>query len=342
MWLRDGNRLDVPYPIEDAFERVGKPCAFEYKYDGFRLQIHKNNNKIKLFTRRLEDVTPQFPDVVEVINDHIKANNFILDSEIIGIDPKTKKWLPFQSISQRIKRKYDIETIKKTVPVIVNLFDAIMLNDKNLLKIAFKDRRKALEKVTKQSKNKIELAAQLVTDGRKEAEDFYAEALKKGNEGVMVKNLEAPYKPGSRVGYGVKVKPVMETLDLVIVGAEWGEGKRSSWLSSFTIACQDNGEFLEIGKVGTGIKEKSEEGTSFEELTKLLKPLIINEKGKSIFVKPKIIIEINYEKIQKSPTYSSGYALRFPRLVKLRIDKGLHDVSDIEFIEQLYFSQRNR
>ena len=328
--------------IEDAFDTVGKPAAFEYKYDGFRLQLHRDKDEIKLFTRRLDDVSSQFPDVMEVIKDHIKAKSFILDSEVIGIDPKSKKWLPFQNISQRIKRKYDIQTIKKTVPVMVNLFDAIMVNGKNLLKVDFKDRRKALEKITKESKNRLQLASQLVTDDRKKAEDFYAEALKKGNEGVMVKKLEAPYKPGSRVGYGVKVKPVMETLDLVIIGAEWGEGKRGKWLSSYRIACQEHGRLLEIGKVSTGMKEKPEEGTSFGEMTKLLKPLTTSESGKSVVVKPKIVIEVDYEEIQKSPTYSSGYALRFPRVVKLRPDKGVKDASEIDFIEQLYFSQRGR
>ena len=156
----------------------------------------------------------------------------------------------------------------------------------------------------------------------------------------MAINLEAPYKPGSRVGYGVKIKPTMETLDLVIVGADWGEGKRASWLSSFTIACRHHGEFLEIGKVGTGIKEKEELGVSFHQLTKLLKPLIVSEKGKSVRVKPKIVIEINYEEIQKSPTYSSGFALRFPRLVRLREDRGPSDISTLDTVKRYYKEQR--
>ena len=164
-----------------------------------------------------------------------------------------------------------------------------------------------------------------------------------GNEGIMAKNLEAPYKPGSRVGYGIKIKPVMETLDLVIVGADWGEGKRASWLSSFTIACIDsNNNFVEIGKVGTGIKEKEQEGVTFEMLTNLSKPLTISEKGKFIAVKPKIVIEINYEEIQKSPTYASGYALRFPRLIRLREDRSPQDIAALEQVEELYAKQRGK
>jgi len=329
--------------MQEAFERVGSPAAFEYKYDGFRLQLHRNKDKIMLFTRRLENVTKQFPDVVEVIRENIKSDNYILDSEIIGIDPQTKKWLAFQNISQRIKRKYDIHQMAKSIPVMVNVFDAMQINNQNLLKIPFKERRQAIQKIITEVPEKLSPARQIITDSAEKAQEFYEQALKMGNEGIMAKNLNAPYKPGSRVGYGIKIKPVMETLDLVIIGAEWGQGKRANWLSSFTIACIDaNGNFVEIGKVGTGIKEKEQEGVTFEQLTNLLKPLITSEKGKEITVKPSIVIEINYEEIQKSPTYASGYALRFPRLISIRNDRSPEDIAALEQIEELYFSQRNK
>ena len=132
-----------------------------------------------------------------------------------------------------------------------------------------------------------------------------------------------------------------ETLDLAIVGAEWGEGKRAKWLSSYTIACIDNdGNFLEVGKVSTGLKEKREEGLSFDEMTEILKPLIISEKGKEARIKPKIVIEVGYEEIQKSPTYASGYALRFPRVEKLRDDKGADEASTLDYIKKLYDGQK--
>ena len=135
---------------------------------------------------------------------------------------------------------------------------------------------------------------------------------------------------------------MMETLDLVIVGAEWGEGKRAKWLSSYTIACLDeNGNFVEIGKVSTGLKEKEEEGLSFVEMTRLLKPLIISEKGKEVKVKPKIVIEVGYEEIQKSPTYASGYALRFPRVIALRtMDKGPEQASALDYVKKLFAGQK--
>ena len=326
--------------LKEAFERVGKPCALEYKYDGFRMQIHKKGNIIKIFTRRLDEVTKQFPEVIEYVKKFVNAKEFILDSEAVGFNPKTGKYLPFQAMSQRIKRKYDIDKMAKDFPVEVNVFDIMSYHGKNLLKEPFNKRRKILEKIITPHKKKLVLAKQIITDDLKKAQIFYKEALKVGEEGVMAKNLEGIYKPGSRVGYGVKVKPVMESLDLVIVGAEWGTGKRSGWLTSYVLACRKGDKFLEIGKVGTGIKELEEQGVSFKELTMKLNPLIISEEGKTVRIKPEIIIEVKYEEIQKSPTYDSGYALRFPRFVRLREDKALSDVSDISLVEDLYKGQK--
>ncbi len=323
--------------FEDAFETVGTPCAIEYKYDGFRVQIHKQQQDIKLFTRRLEDVTKQFPEVVQWVQEDITAKSCILDGEIIGIDSKGH-YLPFQHISQRIKRKHNIDQLVKKIPVIVRLFDIMQVEENNLLKEPFQQRREHLKDIVKEEKN-LHLAEQIITSSPKEAKDFYEKAIKKGNEGVMMKKLDAPYKPGSRVGYGVKIKSVMETLDLVIVAAEWGEGKRANWLSSFTLACKDGDDFREIGKVGTGFKEKDEEGLSFNQLTELLKPLITQEEGKTVQVEPEIVLEIEYEELQKSPTYASGYALRFPRVIQLREDKPIDEITTIDEIDQYYKEQ---
>jgi DNA ligase-1 len=333
--------------IAEAFERVGRPAAFEYKYDGFRIQIHKQKHakkNILIFTRRLDEVTDQFPEVVDYVAEHVKGSSFILDAECVGFDPNSKKYLPFQSISQRIKRKYDIESVSKQFPVEVNVFDILSFEGESLIKNTFKSRRELVEKIISPVPFKIIPAKQLITCDSEEAQRFYESALKAGEEGIMVKNLEGIYKPGSRVGYGVKVKPVMESLDLVIVAAEWGEGKRSGWLTSFTLACYDpdSGEFLEIGKVGTGMKEKTELGVSFEQLTALIKDFIIDEKGRNVKVNPKVVIEVNFEEIQKSPTYSSGYALRFPRLTRIRDDRKADECSDLALVEELYSSQRGR
>lgn len=324
--------------LADAFETVGKPAALEYKYDGFRILIHKKGKDIWIFTRRLENVTKQFPDVVEVIKE-IEAESYILDAEAVGYDPLTRKYLPFQMISQRIKRKYDIEEMSRKFPVEVNVFDILYFNGESLLKKSFEERRGVMEKFVKQNSN-LKIAKQIITSDDVEAEKFYKDSLLAGCEGIMVKNLLGLYKPGSRVGYGLKIKPTMETLDVVIVGGEWGEGKRSSWLSSFVIAVRDeNGGFFEIGRVGTGIKEKDEEGMSFGKLTEMLKPLIVTEKGKEVKVKPSLIVEVDYEEIQKSPTYSSGYALRFPRFVRVRQDKSVDEITTLEQLKKMFEGQ---
>ncbi len=327
---------------EQGIEKVSSPCAVEYKLDGFRMQIHKKDSgEIILYTRRLENVTAQFPEVISFIKSNVNAKTFILDSEAVGFSIKTGKYLPFQNISQRIKRKYDIQKVAEKFPVELNIFDILFLDGENLLSTAFKKRREFLEKIVRQERRKIVLAKSTITSNPEEAEKFYKQSLEAGNEGVMFKNLDAPYKPGARVGYMVKYKPTMETLDLVITSAEWGEGKRANFLSSYTLSCiDDEGNLLEVGKVSTGLKEKREEGLSFDELTEELKPLIISEEGKTVKVKPKLVLEVSYEEIQKSQTYSSGYALRFPRVTSLRIDRSAGEATSLSYLEDLYYSQK--
>ncbi|MCS7134318.1 MAG: ATP-dependent DNA ligase [Candidatus Pacearchaeota archaeon] len=326
--------------IKEAFESVGRPAKIELKYDGFRMLIHKTEKgKIILYTRRLDNITNQFPEVVDFVAKHVEGKSFILDAEAVGYDPKTKRYRPFQEISQRIKRKYEIEKMQKDLPVEVNIFDCLFYNGKSLIKEPLKERQKLLEKIIKPVKWKIKIAEGIITDKEEEAEKFYTEALKKGMEGIIMKNLNSHYQPGARVGTWVKFKPTQEPLDLVIVGAEWGTGKRSGWLSSFILACRHEDKFLEVGKVGTGVKEKSEGGVSFEELTKILKPLIIEQKGREVKIKPKVVVEVAYQEIQKSPTYSSGFALRFPRILRLRPEHGVFDIHTLTEIEQFYTNQ---
>ncbi len=326
--------------IEDGFKVVGKPAAIEYKYDGFRILINKDEKgKVSMFTRRLENVSKQFPEVEKYVKDNIKAKTFIIDAEAVGYNGKTKEYQPFQSISQRIKRKYDIEKMQKEVPIELNVFDILFYDGKSMISEPFKKRSETLRKLLKPEKWKIVLAKQIITSDEKKAEEFYRKALSENQEGVMMKNLEAEYKPGSRVGYMIKIKPEERDYDLVIVGAEYGTGKRAGWLSSFILGCRDGKGFPEIGKVGTGIKEKAELGVSFIELTKKLKPLITEEKGREVKVKPKVVVSVTYQEIQKSPTYGSGFALRFPRVTALRPDRSFEDIQSLEQIRKDYESQ---
>jgi len=326
--------------IAEGFERVGKPAEIELKYDGFRMLINKTpDGKIIIYTRRLDNVTKQFPEVARYVKEHVYGKSFILDSEAVGFNPKTKKYKQFQDISQRIRRKYDIEKLEKELPIEINVFDILDYNGKDLIQIPLHERRKLLEKIIKPVKWKIKLAENIITGDDKEAEEFYKKALKDGMEGIVMKNINSFYEPGARVDTWVKFKPVQDPLDLVITGAEWGKGKRAGWFSSFILSCRHEGKFLEIGKVGTGVKEKTDQGLSFEELTNLIKPLVTKQTGQTVSIKPKIIVEVAYQEIQISPTYNSGYALRFPRIIQLREEKGLHDVYSLDEIKDFFKKQ---
>lgn len=348
MSLRVGRAIKVMLAlladnIDECFEALGKPAIFEVKLDGFRLEGHYNGKEIKLFTRRMEDVSKQFPDVVKNIRKYVIGKSFIIDGEAVGYDNKSGKYLPFQYISQRIKRKYNIGEMAKKLPVEFNVFDILYFNGKNLMNKPLRERREILEGVIREKKRKIILTKKLVTDDKKKAEDFFEEALKKGYEGLMIKNLDSVYKAGRYVKGWMKLKNILEPLDLVIVKALYGEGKRAGWLTSYVVACKSKDKLLEIGKVSTGVKEKAE-GMTYMELTKLLKPLIVSKKGKEVEVKPEIVIEVGYEEIQKSPTYSSGYALRFPKViqVKYRPDKPVSEISSIELVKKIYNSQHGK
>jgi len=319
------------HDVSDAFRIIGKPAAFEYKYDGFRVMINKDKEgKIKVFTRRLEEVTKQFPEIVRFVSSNIKGKSFIIDAEAVGYDAKTKKYTAFQAISQRIRRKYGINEMSKEFPIELEIFDIIYYEGKNLIETPFGKRRKLIEKIVHEEPYHISLAKQIITENEKEVEKFYKAAIEDNQEGLMGKSLEAPYKPGARIGHAVKIKPEDNDFDLVITGAEWGTGKRGEWITSFDLSCNDDGELKEIGKVGTGLKEKPEEGLSFPEMTEMLKKIIVSEEGRKITVKPKIVVMVQYQNIQKSPTYTSGYALRFPRIKRLRPDRGINDIATIE------------
>jgi DNA ligase-1 len=328
--------------MEDGFKALGTPIAVEYKYDGFRLIIHKIGDEVKLFTRRLENVTKQFPEVIDYVKKYVSGKSFIIDSEAVGFHKKTKEYTPFQDISQRIRRKYNIAEMQKELPIEINVFDILYHNGKSLMNEPFEKRTKVIQKIVKNHPYKIIHAKQIITSSPEKAKAFYKKALKANQEGVMLKNLKAEYKPGRRVGHMLKIKPDEKDMDLVITGAEYGTGKRSGWLSSFYISCKGKkkGEYLEVGKVSTGLKEKEEEGISYGELTKKLKPLITSEKGKTVQVKPKIIVAVTYQEIQHSPNYKSGWALRFPRFTALRPDKPLSEIADLEEIKKDFEHQK--
>jgi len=339
--LRPGRPIQVMLglsaeSIDEVIKKFGKVAA-EWKYDGMRIIIEKSGGRIWLFTRRLENITKQFPDIVELAEEGLHAEELVVEGETLGIDVETGYPLPFQMLSQRIHRKYDVNLMVKQIPVQVNLFDILYLDGEMLLKKRFLERRKILEKIVKIVPEKFQLSKQIITDDPEELDGFYQEALSAKQEGLMLKVLDAPYRFGRHVGTMYKIKPIMETLDLVIIGAEWGTGARVKWLSSYVLACRDpdTGRFPSVGMMGTGLSEEQ-----FETMTENLKPLIISEKGKYIEVKPRIIVEVGYQEIQRSPNYESGMALRFPRLIRTREDKSSDECDTIQRVKELYKSQR--
>jgi DNA ligase-1 len=217
----------------------------------------------------------------------------------------------------------------------MNLFDAVYLDGKLLIYQPFTERRKVLEKIVEEIPGKFLLAKQLVTDDWEKAEKFYKQALKDKQEGAFLKVLDSKYVFGRHVDGWMKIKPEKETLDCAVVAAQWGEGARANWLTSYALAVEDpdTGELLECGMMSTGLSEQE-----YQDMTQKLKSLIINEKGRMVFVKPKIILEVGYQEIQKSPNYTSGFALRFPRFIRERtFDKSEPDTADR--LKELFVTQ---
>jgi DNA ligase-1 len=312
-------------------------AAVEWKFDGARVQIHKEGDNITLFSRRLENITDSLPDIVEAVRENIDAESAILDGEAVAIDENGRP-RAFQDILKRFRRKYDVQSTAREIPLILNLFDIMYLNGEELLDLPLVERRAKLEGCVR-SGDKIRVDTQYITDDLDKIMEIYNEALKAGHEGVMIKNPQSPYSPGKRGKNWLKKKPVMETLDLVVIGAEWGYGRRTSFLGSYALACHDpdTGRFLPVGRVATGFSDEQ-----LAELTELFSDLIVTEVGTEVEIKPEVIFEVAFEEIQKSVNYDSGYALRFPRLVNVRSDKSIEDVETIGRLEEMYLVQRER
>ena len=318
--------------IPAAFQEMST-AAIEWKYDGARVQIHKDGDNVQIFSRRLEKVTGSLPEIVRMTL-QIKAKNAILDGEVVAMG-KDGRPMAFQEILKRFRRKYNVEKLALQIPLNLFLFDLIYLDDKSLIDLTLTERRALLEKVADPSI----LADQVLSDKPEVAEEIYARALDAGHEGVMLKNPSSVYGPGKRGKNWLKIKPVMETLDLVVIGAKWGEGRRASLLGSYRLGCidQETNKLLDLGWVATGLTDEA-----LADLTEMFGELIIVQKGMEVEIKPTVIFEVAYEEIQKSPNYSSGYALRFPRLIAVRDDKSLDEADTLDRVISLYKVQRGR
>jgi len=319
--------------IEEALAEMGS-VAVEWKFDGARVQIHKDGNNITIYSRRLENVTSSLPDIVKSVRTYVNAETAILDGESVALG-KDKRPMAFQEILRRFRRKYDVTATALEIPLSLNLFDLLYLNGESLIDMTLVERRKKLEEIC----DKSIVAEQTITESAAQIKEIYKEALAAGHEGVMLKNPMSLYTPGKRGKNWLKLKPIMDTLDLVVVGGEWGEGRRTSFIGSYLLACRDpyTDRFLSIGRVATGITDEK-----LEELTEIFKDLVLLETGVHVEFEPKIVFEVAFEEIQKSQNYDSGYALRFPRLVNVRSDKSVEDADTIEKVEQLYLKQKGK
>lgn len=320
--------------LETAIAELGDESGavlVEHKYDGMRAQIHGRGAHRRLYTRRLEDVTEQFPDVMRAVASGIDAERFIIEAELVGRYPDSGEVVPFQKLSRRIKRKHDIDRLAGEIPVTTHAFDVLSLNGDSLLDHPLRERLEALAGLLEVTET-LSRADHLVVDAAEDARAFRAASLEAGHEGVMVKNLAAIYEPGSRVGYQQKVKETLDPLDLVVTRAKWSEGRKRGFLGRPYLACRDaDGNLREVGRMHTGFTDDQ-----LAEFTSLVEPLIERVDGREATLTPSVVLEVECAEIQKSPTYDAGYALRFPRLRRIRRDLELTDIDTLERIAALH------
>ncbi|MEM2213834.1 MAG: ATP-dependent DNA ligase [Candidatus Nezhaarchaeales archaeon] len=316
-----------------ALRELGGRASFEIKVDGARVQVHKLNDKVKIFSRRATDVTTSLPEVVEVVK-RVAAESAVFEGEVIALTSNGKP-APFQLLMRRFRRQRSVSELVSKIPLKLYFFDILYLNGETLIDKPYIERRKILRSVVSEDV----IIETLITSKYEEAQTFYEKALKDGHEGLIAKDLESPYTPGVRGKKWLKIKPVFNTLDLVVIAAEYGHGYRASMLSDLYLAAYnpENNEFEVVGKCFTGLTD--------EELiwiTKRLKEVAIKEEGRVVYVEPKIVVEVAFDEVQKSPHYKSGLALRFPRIIRIRDDKSPLEVDTIQTLSKIFEEQRGR
>jgi DNA ligase-1 len=339
---------------DEIIKQIGK-CLVEPKFDGFRLQVHYKDGKVKLFSRSLEDVTFMYPDIVEGVRKEVKADELIIEGEAIGYKPETGEFLPFQETVQR-KRKYDIGQKAIEVPLKLFAFELLYLNGKNFIKLPFIERRHALEAVTK--KNRDITKQIIVVDNQEEVEkaprleEIFDRAIAKKLEGVIAKKIDGIYQPGARGWNWIKYKrsyssKIDDTIDCLVMGYDFGKGKRVGFgLGAFLVGVLDKDKdmFVTVAKIGTGLTDEE-----WKELKIKSEKLIVKEKPVNysvdklaacdIWITPKIVVEIKADEITKSPTHTAGLALRFPRLERFRDDKNPGEATTLKEVEKMYLAQ---
>ena len=349
-------RLSSPHEI---LKKLGGKCAAEYKYDGERIQAHKDGEKVLLFSRRLENITSQYPDAVELLKNHVKAKEAILEGECVAVDPDTGDMLPFQELMHR-RRKYGIEKAMEEYPVSLFMFDALYVDGKDLTLEPYPVRRKYLNEIIEEGE-RIKIAEYIITDNPEELEKFFLEAVEKGCEGLVCKSVmpDSIYRAGARGWLWIKYKrdyksEMTDTVDLVVVGAFHGKGRRAGTYGALLLAAYDpeNDVFKTVCKCGSGFTDED-----LANLPKMLEPHSIEHKHPrvisnleaDVWFEPKIVIEVIGAEITLSPIHTcamdkirkgSGLAIRFPRFTgNYRFDKAAEDATTEKEIIEMYHSQ---
>jgi len=343
---------------QEAHEKMGPEFASEYKLDGERVQIHRQGEKIILYSRSLENITNYYPDIVENIGKSLKANEIILEAEIVAINDDTGEFLPFQELMHR-RRKYKIAKAVQEYPITVNFFDVLLADGKSCLDMSYKERRSLLEKiVVEDSFAKVMPMTLVRTDN--EVEDSLENAINSGCEGLMLKHLDSPYRAGARASNWLKLKreyrnELGDSLDLVVVGAFYGRGRRTGRYGALLLSAYDDqiDAFPSICKVGTGFTDES-----LDQFYQILSDKITVKKDHRIesgleadvWFEPEVVIEIVASEITLSPIHKvamdkirkgSGLALRFPKFTgKIRFEKTSENATTIDEILTLYNSQK--
>lgn len=308
--------------IKAAFGILGESLALEYKLDGARVQIHCAPSGVCVFSRRMNDISPSLPEVAEMMAP-VRVRRPIFDGEVIAVGTHGEA-LAFQELMRRFGRIRGIEQVRTEQPIRLFVFDLIGIDGDLLIDTVYQERYERLTDLA--SATGLELAPRIVPISLSQAHQFYSQAIAAGYEGVMAKGLSSLYTPGARGRGWLKIKNA-RTLDLVIVAADWGYGRRHGWLSNYHLAARDpvSGKFMEVGKTFKGLTD-----ADFEEMTRRLQALKIQEHGGTVFVRPEIVVEVAFSDIQRSPRYAGGMALRFARISNVRIDKSPEEADTIE------------
>lgn len=317
---------DVP----EALERLGE-AAFEYKLDGARIQLHRCGEDVAVFTRQLQNVTERLPEVVAWARS-LPVRSFVLEGETLALRPDGRPY-PFQVTMRRLGRTKEVEAIRREIPLSSFFFDCLYREGEGpLLSLPYRERTEILSRTFPPSS----LVPRIVTSLPEIAEGFLEQALAAGHEGVMAKWLLAPYVAGQRGFYWLKVK-ASTTLDLVVLAAEWGHGRRSGWLSNLHLGARDgeSGQFVMLGKTFKGLTDEM-----LRWQTERLLALEQRRDSWTVYVRPELIVEITFNEIQESPRYPGGMALRFARVKRYRPEKSAAEADTIQTVRALFQKQR--